>query len=344
MSASIISGRVPHPASPSVTRFAIRPSLYAISGLFPHPARMQAEQKIPLEHIYFPYTKKTTVCNMRTSAMRPILPNQEKIHFHDYRHDPYRPPVRIFATGSMAWVAGNRCDQLDRSYVSMNLVTGGELALSRDNSDATAGPGDIVIAHIGKDQTIATGPAGFCTKRMVLLTGSLITPFLISSGLATTHVVTSRDFAYARSLFRKANRIMREKEDRFVSHLSALAVLTMVHLAESNTSIYPEPVTRAISFMRKNQHRFVSLDELAGRMHVTPRHCTRLFRKHVGVSPLAFFADEKLERARALLRETSLSVSQIGTQLGYDEPAYFSARFKKATGTSPSRYRNQGPH
>jgi AraC family transcriptional regulator of arabinose operon len=48
----------------------------------------------------------------------------------------------------------------------------------------------------------------------------------------------------------------------------------------------------------------------------------------------------RIERATQLLRVTSLSVKQIAEQVGFESPFYFSLRFKKATGISPSAYRD----
>jgi len=64
-----------------------------------------------------------------------------------------------------------------------------------------------------------------------------------------------------------------------------------------------------------------------------------LFRKQMGVSPLAFLENQRLRRARELLAHTSLNIAEISTQTGFTSPFYFSLRFKKHFGTSPRDYR-----
>ncbi len=65
----------------------------------------------------------------------------------------------------------------------------------------------------------------------------------------------------------------------------------------------------------------------------------KLFKAQTGFSPHAYVLEMRLNRAKALLRETSLSVEEIGGAVGFSSLAYFSAAFQKRTGVSPSSFR-----
>lgn len=66
---------------------------------------------------------------------------------------------------------------------------------------------------------------------------------------------------------------------------------------------------------------------------------SRSFRAAMGVPPNRFLERERLRRARVLLESTDLPVAEIGRQVGYLDPAYFSARFRAGCGVSAIGWR-----
>ena len=67
----------------------------------------------------------------------------------------------------------------------------------------------------------------------------------------------------------------------------------------------------------------------------------RLFRKHLGESPVDFLIRRRMETAMRLLRLTEQPVKWIAFQVGYTGALYFSAEFRKFTGESPSAFRKR---
>lgn len=98
------------------------------------------------------------------------------------------------------------------------------------------------------------------------------------------------------------------------------------------------------------QHRFEALveahftahlpvAEYAARLHVTPTHLSRVMRKATGRPASAMIEDRIIREARRNLAYSNLSVSEIAYALGYNDPAYFSRVFARATGHSPRAFR-----
>ncbi|MBN2583765.1 MAG: helix-turn-helix transcriptional regulator [Planctomycetes bacterium] len=79
------------------------------------------------------------------------------------------------------------------------------------------------------------------------------------------------------------------------------------------------------------------------RMGYSYAHLCRLFRKHVGVTPLGYVNSVRIERARYLLRDAGLSVSETARVLGFTSLGYFSRLFHKRTGVSPRQYASGSP-
>ena len=68
---------------------------------------------------------------------------------------------------------------------------------------------------------------------------------------------------------------------------------------------------------------------------------SRLFREHTGKSLAAFAREQKIRRARALIRQGELNFAQIAAALGFEDPQYFSRVFRKETGMTPTEYKNR---
>jgi AraC-like DNA-binding protein len=83
-------------------------------------------------------------------------------------------------------------------------------------------------------------------------------------------------------------------------------------------------------------------DEQARRLHLSPGHFRRLFRRRLGASPHQFLLDARMRRSAALLASTDLQVKQIAGRCGY-EPAQFSKLFRKRMGLWPTEFRHRLP-
>ena len=91
-----------------------------------------------------------------------------------------------------------------------------------------------------------------------------------------------------------------------------------------------------------DQHhtRWHQASDYAQALHVTPDHLNRVVKMLVGKTAKEYIQSRIVLSARRLLFFSDLSAKEIGYQLGFSEPANFSAFFKKHTGHSPSRFRN----
>ena len=76
-------------------------------------------------------------------------------------------------------------------------------------------------------------------------------------------------------------------------------------------------------------------------MHKSPKTLANSFAKWSDKTPLQLIHDRKLLEARRLLRYTDKTISEIGYELGFEDPQTFSRFFKKATGTAASEFKAQ---
>ncbi len=81
------------------------------------------------------------------------------------------------------------------------------------------------------------------------------------------------------------------------------------------------------------------LESMAGPAEMSPFHFHRAFTRTFGETPLAFLTRRRMEEARRLLARTTLPVTEVCFEVGYESLGTFSSRFRERTGLSPSAYR-----
>ncbi|MGE7694953.1 helix-turn-helix domain-containing protein [Lysinibacillus sp. NPDC094177] len=98
-------------------------------------------------------------------------------------------------------------------------------------------------------------------------------------------------------------------------------------------------IKHAISFMKENHQKEVSLDDIAHYCHLSRYHFSHLFKKEVGTSVMDFFNKLRIDKSLFYLEKTELPVHEIANRVGIHDFNYFSRLFKKYMKSSPTDYR-----
>jgi transcriptional regulator GlxA family with amidase domain len=100
-------------------------------------------------------------------------------------------------------------------------------------------------------------------------------------------------------------------------------------------------MAQAIRFCEENFARDLSVPLLASRMFLSTGHFSERFAREAGMPPGAYIRRLRLERARSLLREGEMSVTQAAREAGWGDAAHFSRAFRSAYGMAPSEYKRE---
>lgn len=83
----------------------------------------------------------------------------------------------------------------------------------------------------------------------------------------------------------------------------------------------------------------ITLQELAGVLGMSQFHFARAFRKAAGQSPHRWLTERRIERAKALLKSTALSILDVAQEVGFQSQSHFGHIFRRWTGRSPAIWR-----
>jgi AraC-like DNA-binding protein len=132
-------------------------------------------------------------------------------------------------------------------------------------------------------------------------------------------------------------------------YFEALGAVVMHELLRLNSGTsHREPLARGglaawqqrlvASYIEEHVSEHISLATLAHLARLSRYHFSRAFKQSFGVPPHRYHTNRRIELAKVLLEKRALSVTDIGSRLGFSETSSFTAAFRKTTGLTPSRY------
>ena len=94
-----------------------------------------------------------------------------------------------------------------------------------------------------------------------------------------------------------------------------------------------------MSYIREHHAENLSLEGVAAQVHLSPFYLSHLFREELGITFVEYLTRVRIERAKNLLKDGSLSIVAVSAMVGYEDPGYFSKVFKRSVGLPPNQYR-----
>lgn len=106
-------------------------------------------------------------------------------------------------------------------------------------------------------------------------------------------------------------------------------------------SLSDDYVSRALRYMRRNCHRNLRMEDIAAQLSISEKYMRRLFVQRVGEPPKVHFQRLRMEKAKKLLLETEMGVSEVAAATGFSSASRFSQAFSEAFSLSPTAFRER---
>lgn len=147
-----------------------------------------------------------------------------------------------------------------------------------------------------------------------------------------------------RLLFRIFNGIASEDKPSEISlsldiYKTLSELLNPVHISTKNNASYEDSIQESKKYILEHLNEKLSVSDIADRIHMSPSHFTRVFKRQTGFSPYDFVLVSRLNRAKDYLQKTDMSISQIAYEIGFNSESNFIYFFTKNTGQSPNKFR-----
>lgn len=252
-------------------------------------------------------------------------------------------------------VGYQRCEPLcqwgpgTRDHYLIHYVMSGHGHYTVNNETLSIGPGDVFLIYPETGITYYADEEDPWEYYWVGFWGS-DAPSLIDATAFTRSFPVIRAGAPGLESFQK--HILRIYEVRGNTYASAVAMagelyLTLSRLiraADAGASDHPYDysyIQKAIDYMARNYSYPLTIDEIADYVGISRSQLFREFKKYLDTSPKEYLTDLRIKKACALLKDSTLSITEVAYSVGYDNSMYFSKVFHKLKGCTPSLWRER---
>lgn len=125
----------------------------------------------------------------------------------------------------------------------------------------------------------------------------------------------------------------------FAQHLS----LVCNQIAVQQANAEPPVIHRAKEYILAHQAEDLSLGQVARAVNTSTFYFCKIFKKFTGLNFTDYVSRVRIEKAKSLLLNPNLRVSEIAYEVGFQSLTHFNRVFKRIVGTSPTHYREQLP-
>jgi AraC family transcriptional regulator len=133
-------------------------------------------------------------------------------------------------------------------------------------------------------------------------------------------------------------------------YIDSLANVLAVHLlrqyatAKPHLQIYEgglpqRQLVQVLDYIHEHLDQDIKLMDLAQLLDISQFHFSHLFKQAIGVSPYQYLIQQRIERAKRLLRQTERSIMDIALDCGFNSHSHLSKQFRQSTGMTPRAYR-----
>jgi AraC family transcriptional regulator len=131
-----------------------------------------------------------------------------------------------------------------------------------------------------------------------------------------------------------------------MEHLGAVVATHLIRLCGSRivstrSRVYVgrwKYLASVTEYIDHNMSMKISLQDLSKVAAMSPFHFSRLFKRATGLTPMAYLEGRRIDRAKLLIREGAMSLSEVAHEVGFSDQSHFTRRFRRQTGMTPTTY------
>jgi AraC-like DNA-binding protein len=249
-------------------------------------------------------------------------------------------PLIVPMAGNGRLCTGCETTREKSDVFAIEYVCRGDALLIQENKKYIINKEGIYLLRKGVKHTYMPGPSGIVFKRYISIDGVELENLLRYLNLWGKDTVTIQEPHKITRLLKEVTELLQDNDHPDTDlKLSCLAYKILLVLSQTAQPDHSPLIEKALAFMHQNLHQKLSTKTLSRQLGLSDSHFRRLFTAAMHTSPLNYFNELKLGWAANLLKTSSLTIKEVADKIGYNDPLYFSAQFKKLYGHSPRTYR-----
>jgi AraC family transcriptional regulator len=112
------------------------------------------------------------------------------------------------------------------------------------------------------------------------------------------------------------------------------------HLSVYEGGLPQRQLLQVLEYIHEHLERDIKLADLAGSIGMSQFHFSHLFKQSIGTSPHQYLLQQRIERAKQLLKQTERSIIDIALECGFNSHSHLSKQFRQLAGMTPKAYRS----
>lgn len=233
---------------------------------------------------------------------------------------------------------------ISRPLWSFEYLTEGTAIFTCDKVRYSIGPGDVYILRTGKKISIRTEQGGSLKKKCILIGKHLLEYIYQTGHLNGIDVIHARESKRLPEIYENIKKLVISPNDQF--HTEDLSIQIYALLIElerlATPSQYPDILLKAIKITAGTPCENHTLASLSSACNTSVSTLSKLFRKHLGCSPMRYIINQRLEQAKLLIHMNKMTLKEVAERCGYHSESFLSRSFKKKFGMSPITFKRSG--
>jgi AraC family transcriptional regulator of arabinose operon len=245
--------------------------------------------------------------------------------------------------GDVVYEPGGTCGPRVQQDFQLVILVEGDAHVAVDGRELKIGAGQVGLFRPGRREFFRLSE-----RRKTHHTWCAVHPSLVSAELAAICtraadvLPVTRRFEQLMELGLSLPRAVGERAPGLVETLGLAAL--QEYLFAGERSAVPEPdepdaLRRALEWIGQEGEQATDLPALAREAGVSPAQLVKLFRRHLGTTPIRHVWEVRTRRGAQLLRETGLTVGEVAFRCGFQTPFHFSRWVRELFGVSPRALR-----
>lgn len=153
------------------------------------------------------------------------------------------------------------------------------------------------------------------------------------------HSISSKDMAGSvEQMWLKCIKSFEPIGPELDGHVHAALGLFLRLLSTTETYSHETTIKDILLYINQNYSNDLNIALLSNKFGYSESYFYRIFKRYVGLSPVDYITNMRINNAIKLLKNSSLSIKEISQKVGYNDPLYFSRLFHKKIGQSPKKF------